>query len=335
MKIADSIKRARKQGMSDEQILEAIIKQNPSKGSSFNMAKERGMTATEILDKTIEQNQQEEKNVKQAPPIGEELPATPPKPTEESKLWVRIFITLGLVFFVSLSFTLVYRTLFVSQLEPIDPQIIRADVNIPVANYPIVKLYPERDAVKRLAVTMDEEYKMYLREIMREERGGEIVRLIVEDQKDERNVRISNLEDFFSAIDVTPPENFFDAIGLNNKNFTLLVYTVETPNGIGFITEFNEEEREKVEWNILKPWEETIEEDFSDFLSFLGAEIPVTRESLEAIDYYSGDRNFADEIRYREGTGNMGVYYSILRDRLVFATTMETIKTIIDRHYEL
>ncbi len=340
MNIADSIKKARKAGVSDDKILQEIEKQNPQKKNDFDKARQKGASSTRILDEMIAQNEKrkepekEEKITSANPPPKEkeeEIPKeVPPKPSEETKLWVRVFITLGLVTIASLAITLLYRTFFIPRLEPISPQLVEKEVYIPRTTPPLVALYPERDDVQRIAITTEEEYLMKLRRILREERGGELIRLIVEDHREESEAaRIATLRDFFGVFDIEPPEKFFEKI---DENFTLLVYTGEGASALGFVASFDKEEREDVEWTVMRPWEESMEEDFLGFFGFWGDDISVTDEDLRSEDYY-GERSRSDSIRYREGEERMGIYYSLMDDSLIFATSEEAIKELIERYH--
>lgn len=55
--ITDSIQEARKKGMTDDAIVQEIMKQNPQKSDSFNEAINKGMKSSEILDEIVRQNQ--------------------------------------------------------------------------------------------------------------------------------------------------------------------------------------------------------------------------------------------------------------------------------------
>jgi len=353
MNIVQSIRKAREAGIDDERILQEIRKQNPQKEAFFKKAEERGASPTQILNEMITQNENEkekeergeEKPTKKEEVLSESsegkvtppktnkeevLKEVPPKPTEESKLWVRIFITLGLVTLSALAITILYRTFFVPTLEPISPQVVEKEVHTPRANPPLIELYPEKDDVQRFAISIDEEYLMNLRRIMREERGGEVIRLIVEDQREETSTpRVATLRDFFSVFDIEPPEKFFELV---EEEFTLLVYTKESPSAIGFATSFDTEAREDVEWTVMRPWEERMEEDFLGFFGFWDEDVAITEEDFRSTDYY-GDRGRSDSIRYREGEGDMGIYYSLMDDRMIFATSMEAAEEFIDRYH--
>ena len=58
--ILETIKKARKAGMSDDDILSKIIEANPEKAKTFKKAKERGADASAILNKVVEENKKQE-----------------------------------------------------------------------------------------------------------------------------------------------------------------------------------------------------------------------------------------------------------------------------------
>ncbi len=329
MNIAESINKARERGLSDKEILEAIKKQNPGKEEFFKKAEERGASATQILNETINQNERKETvSLSQ-----EKIPSSlPKKPTEESKLWMRIFITFGLSVIAALSFTFLYRVFFIPRLEPIDPEIIVKEIYHPRATEPLIKLYPEKDDIIRFPITANEELLMHLRRIIREEKNGDIIRIIVEDQREGvQSTRVVDLENFFDIFQIKYPERFFEKI---EKDFNLFVCTTEARSKIGFVAKFSEENREEVEWNIMRPWEKTIEKDFRNFFAFWNEEVPEDEGDLLSIGY-QGELPREVSIRYREGSGGMGIYYTIINDRIIFGTSAESIKILIERHNEL
>lgn len=344
MSFIETIKKARGMGLTDEQILDAIKKQNPAQEDFFSSSLEKGKTATDILNDIMNQSedtQEKEKNIEDTKKKTEEITLStedlpksiPSRPSQEAKLWVRIFITLGLVSMTALAFTVLYRALFIPTLEPIRPQINTVKVYAPAAGHPLVKMYPEKDDVQRIPVEIDGEYKMHLRRIMREEKSGDLIRIIIEDLNDGvgDRARVSSLEDFFRVFNIGYPENFFDTI---SKEFNLFIYTEEAINKIGFVTTFPEQQRQHVEMIILRPWEETIEKDFQDFFNFWGVEIPETKDDLLNMSY-KGDLADAVTIRYREGTRGFGIYYAIRDNYLIFATSEDAIKKLLIRNYDL
>ncbi len=337
MNFTDSIIRARERGLSDDQILGAIIKQNPHKEDFFSKEKEKGLTSTQILNNIIgEEKKENEKEVAPPPPQEEEktplspeiVSRVPKKPSSEDKLWVRIFITLFLLAFAATSITFFYRTFFVPRLRPIHPEKIIHEINTPRAPSPNVRIYPERDSIVRFPLTVEEEYLLYLRKIIREEKGGELVRIIAEDQRaGVRNARITDLEDFFKIFEIEPPERFFNKI---EKEFNLFVYTRETPGKLAFSVKFNKDVRDDVEWTIMRPWENTMPQDFRRFFAFWDSQI---HDGDFLSTNHKGDMPTTFPIRYREAGGGMGIYYSITEDRLLFATSLDSIKVLIERYY--
>lgn len=358
MNFADSIKKARERGISDDQILEAIIKQNPHKEDFFNQEKEKGFSSAQILDNIINQESSfvssqatqeeareteekpEEKKIsfdeKLSPEIFAKIPS---KPSEETKVWVRVGVTLALSAIAAFSFTLFYRVFFVPTLAPIDPVIVEKELQIPRISPPLINLHPEKDNIRRFAISVDDEYKVNLRRIVREEDEGEIVRIIAEDHREgARNARLIDLQDFFTIFEIEfherDFEEFFEKI---EKDFDLFVYTGEPTNRIGFVSKFtsNAQDKEDVEYNVMRRWEErTMAENFEEFFGFWGEEIDPDG-SFGRTSFQGEEMPVSFDIRYLEGTGGMGIYYSLSEGRLLFSTSLESIQVMIERYYEL
>ncbi len=345
MSFIETVNAARQRGLTDEQILEAIKKQNPQKKEAVEIEQSTGKTATQILNEMISQtntsqgsqpstNSSSFKKDEEITLSAKDLPKSiPSKPSQEIKLWMRIFITLSLSAVAALSFTVLYRAFFIPTLEPIKPQIRTVEVFTPSAVHPLVKMYPEKDDVKRVAVESNEEYRMHLRRLVREEDSGVLIRLIIEDISSGvgREARISNLEDFFKVFDIAFPETFFDTV---SRDFDLYIHTEGPTNRIALITQFPPDQRQHVEMMLLRRWEETIEKDFQSFFNFWGVEVPETTEDL-LNKSYRGEMPQDVSIRYREGTRGAGLYYTLKNGHFIFATSADAIKKIVDRNYKL
>ncbi len=329
MSFVESIKKARESGMSDEQILEAIKKQNPKKEGFFREKEDCGISTTAILDEIIGGGKKEEDPFHQEKLSSEMKIGIPLKPSEETKVWTRIFISFGLIAVAAFSLTLLYRSFFIPKLTPISPETIVREVYIPRATPPLIKLYPEKDDIQRFAITVNEEYLLHLRRIVREEKEGELVRIIAEDQREEVGVpRVINMEDFFNIFRVNFPPKFFEII---KKEYNLFVYTGEATGQLAFTARFDKGMRDDVEWTIMRPWEDTMAESFRGFFSFWDQQFIPDREFLNTT--YKGDMPRSYPIRYKEGSGEMGIYYAITEDRLLFATSLDSIKIIIERYH--
>ncbi len=331
MNFAESIKKARESGLSDDQILDAIKKQNPQKEDFFNKKAGQGITPTQILDEIIGGGNKEVSNHLNSNPLTPEIKARiPQRPAEETKLWTRIFITLSLLTIATLSVTLLYRSFFVPRLRPIHPEVIVHEIQTPRAANPLVKLYPERDHIHRFAITVDDEYKLYLKSLARDDRSGEFMRVIVDDQREGvRNARIANFEDFFKIFNIKYPENFFEKI---SKDFNLFIYTGESPGKLAFISTFDREARDDVEYLIMRHWEKAMTEDFNPFFNFWNESIEKEGDFRETT--YQGNMLSPVSIRYKEGTGGFGIYYALTNTRILFGTSLESIQIIIERNYQ-
>jgi hypothetical protein len=349
MNIVDFIKNGKKRGLSDDFILEEIKKQAPHKKESFERASDNGATASEILNEIIKQNDereaakknQEEKNKQKETPLKKKEKKNifnrkkGESTGQENAFWIRVFIALLFVCITSLSLAFFYRSLFVPKIESIHPVKIIEEVSIPHTHYPLIKIDPEKDDVIRFAASTREEYLIGIRNLMREEYQSEIIRIIVEKQEGE-DTHIFNLSDFFNAFDINPPE----ALSLIAENdFDLFMYNDGGINNLSFIVKFDKDDSENLRWMIMRPWEETIEKDFSYFFGYFGEKVPETKDELSSVDYRSEKHKNNTSIRYREGENNMGIYYTIVEgkkeDHLIFGTSLKTIQTIIDRHYQL
>jgi hypothetical protein len=328
MNIVNSINEARKKNITDDVILVEIRKQNPQKEPFFKRAEETGASSTAILNEIIRQNKEE--------PAVIEKENIPEKPTDETKLWIRIFITLGLVSFCALSFTALYRAFFIPKLRSIDPKVVVKEISIPRSDYPLIKLYSEIDDIQRFAVAVDEELSMNLRRVMREKtENEEVLRLIIEDQRVEDISKIINLEDFFAIFKIEVPVDFFVKI---DKSFDIFVYTKEDINSLGFAVKYiksEAEDREDITWNLMRKWEKDMPTNFSTFFAFWEEEFLVTGDEFSESAHQGTNMPRSYQIRYKEGSNGMGLYYSLTEDRLLLATSMDCIKMLIERYYEL
>jgi hypothetical protein len=342
MNIVDFIKNGRKRGLSDDFILEEIKKQAPHKREAFDVAINNGATAPDIVEEILKQNKEKEQMMKEQKNPDEKIekPKTDnsifnKKREKDQKkddgLWLRVFIALAFICITSLSLAFFYRSLFVPKIESISPVKIIEEVSVPHAHYPFIKMDPEKDDIRRFSVSTTEEYLINIRNIMREDHQSGVVRIIAENHTTEET-RIFDLADFFKAFKIKYPETFFDNV---EKEFDLIVYPEAGENNLGLIFKFKEEKENNLRWMIMRPWEETIEKDFSYFFGYFGEKIPETKDDLSTTEYESEYRKEAITIRYREGEKNMGLYYSITETHLIFGTSLKTIQTIIDRHYQL
>ncbi len=325
MNVVNFINNAREKGMNDSSILIELKDEAPHKKKAINEALSKGISSTQILDEILEQNavSQEESSFT---PLEVEKEAPTPKRTENAKLWTRIFITLILVCATSMSFTILYRSFSIPHIRSIYPEVIIKEVSYVRPHSPLITLNPETDNIKRVAISSKEEYLTQLRELMRSNIEEDLVRVITEDYRTKEG-QILTLDSFFSVFDIKTPPTFFDNI---ERKFDLYIYTGERTNKLGFIAEFDKNKYETVKWMIMRPWEETIEKDFSYLFEYFGEKIPETREELTIVDYRIDQRNSVN-IHYREGEKDAGLYYAITGDSIIFATSMGTIQTIINR----
>ncbi len=350
MSVSESIKKARENGISDEQILSEIAKQNKEKATSFEKAKEKGATATDILEEIIKQNpprkestpppakerrvavsqetrekeekeredflkrldsrekgqplKEEAKPSKEKPAMSEEDESLfegesghkmPRRPEAGTKLWARILTALVLITIVIVTAAFLYWVLVVkappvSDVKIADPVVVEKEVITPRAPDPLIKLNPDTDRSVRFPIISSEEYLLKLRQYMKENHESELVYVVVEDQRKEE-YRIFDMRDFFEIFDIRAPGNFFDLV---DESFTFIVYPEEESNRVAFVARFDINRKEEMDWLTMRPWEETIERDFSKLFAFVNINVLETREELAQkihLDY---------RVRYRE-----------------------------------
>ncbi len=338
--------KAKRIGANATEILEEIISQNapqkkPLERERFEEVYEEYSPPQEEEErKTPEKTptepivQKEEKGfeqemremIKNEDPIYFDASEIPEKPVEEAKLWTRIYIALSFIVLLSLVFTFFYRSLTLPRVDTIEPRVITKEVYLPRSSPSLLTLYPERDSIERFPFSSNAEFLMHLENLLQKPREEDLVRIIVEDHTKEE-ARLLDMEDFFRMFSVSFPENFFEVM---EKDLHLFLHPGEEENNLAFGVPFERGDREIVEWNVMRPWEGRIEERFLEFFQFLGEEIPETRDDLESVGYRTP--RVSTIIRYREGTGEKGLYYAILNDCLFFATSMETMEKTIERY---
>ncbi len=147
MSIIDSINKARQKGVSDEKILEEIIKQNPDKKGALGEALKRGAKHSNILEEIVKQNsakqkiQEEDKKKKaqelimeklkkkkpeQDPSPEEDEQELPPKKTATDKQWKRLVVFLLLIVAVLGFATFWFWFLIIRPQPPVPPEVKEA-----------------------------------------------------------------------------------------------------------------------------------------------------------------------------------------------------------------
>ncbi len=143
MSIIDSINKAKQKGVSDDIILEEVIKQNPDKKAALEEALKRGASHSHILEEIIKQNsekksiEQEEKKKEVQELImqklggnqkkeefeekREEADSLPPKKTQADKQWKRLTVFLLLILSVAAFATFWFWFLMIRPQAPIPP----------------------------------------------------------------------------------------------------------------------------------------------------------------------------------------------------------------------
>ncbi len=274
---------------------EQFIKRLESREKGEPLAEEMPLPPPPVTEEIKETKEEvpEVKEKKETPK--ESVGSVPQRPQTGTKLWARVVIVLVLVAVTAAAAAFFYQVLIlnppsVTEVEITDPVIVEKEIPTPRAPNPLIKINPSIDHSIRFPITTSGEYIIKMRDYMRRDYDAEVVHVVTEDQREEPS-RIVDMEDFFGFFEIRHPRGLFDVV---EKDFTLIIYPDDGNNRIAFVSRFEREKREELEWLVMRPWEETIEKDFKGLFSFIGVEMPETNEELEQTNY-SGHR-----IRYRE-----------------------------------
>ncbi len=345
MSIIISIQKAREKGVSDKEILEEIIRQNPDKAENFQKALERGANHAQILEEIIKQNFSEKEKqteqekaqalimekLKQATPKEEEpeeqkeITLPPQKPASE-KQWVRLIIFL--ILFISLVGigTFWYWYLIIRQQPPIPPEIKDP------ANYIIQEeceqagfyWYDEACYVQSLEkpeeLSIDysqvEQFFLNALDLDLPENSFQEIRVIVEKKEIDFLKVINVLEiDFSELFDFLVEPKFF-------------VYSQEQGNRIGFLSFIEQEEKTR---ELIKEKEEDLLNIFTNFIQLVEIDkelIPGTFKDSIQIPGYEG-LNFRYQMLTED---DFGIFYYIHNDQFIFATSYQMMKDLLESY---
>jgi len=175
------------------------------------------------------------------------------------------------------------------------------------------------EAIRTIEITKSEEILIHLTQIFKEDlTESQFTRIII---KDLTNKKVLGLKEFFDTFQVKTPEDFYSK--LKNDEFNLLIYPQKEGKRLVLITKIETKEGLP---EILRFWEDTMEMDLASFFTFLGKEKPALKDYFARISYRQKTircQTFTEE--------DFGVCYLIQNDYLIFTTSLESMKKIIDR----
>ncbi len=144
--------------------------------------------------------------------------------------------------------------------------------------------------------------------------------------KDTIKREVPQLESFLSLFQIETKEGFYEKL---DPAFTLFIYPQEKGIRMGFVAKIvkteGKEEKEELK-TMLRFWEDTMENDFKGFFTFLGKDKPAVN------DYFSPATYKGNSIRCQTYTlEDFGSCYSIAGDYFIFTSSLESMKKTIER----
>ena len=262
----------------------------------------------------IEKNEPKEKDVQII---------VPQRPPRSEKVLIRIIIILVLLVILSAISLLWYRTL---RDEATPTEMIREveikEVFVPEIIAP-VSLF-DYDFFEYLPITRPNEFSAHLLQFMAMKTEEEaLVKFTFRDQRDPRNPTFMTANDFLNAFSITMPSPFGDRV--DQESLNLFIHSRDESNEVGFAVVINNTEGFT---EMMREWENNAARDVSQFLSLLGKETETTRQTFIPLIHRQ------NVIRCLNYQNNSEVCYSMIKDSLtdifVFATSSDTIRTLID-----
>ena len=191
-------------------------------------------------------------------------------------------------------------------------EVIPPEIIIPLSLIPV-------DSTTTLGISSPEALPTALSDLFKEEFGeGQFTRILI---KDITKNEILGLKEFFEAFEIEAPEGFYQKL---DNDFTLFIYTIEKRSSLGFITKIIEKEGLK---NLLKSWEETMEENFKNLSIALGKEKPARYPDFKEKIY--------KEITFRYLTitpepDYFGICYGVFDDYFIYSSSCHNTLKVID-----
>jgi len=129
--------------------------------------------------------------------------------------------------------------------------------------------------------------------------------------------KIVGLKEFLNAFPATISE---DVLAGLDDNFTLFVYSKESVNRLGFVAKTSSD----ISLPLLE-WESTMETDTNNLFAVLGKEGKALSSAFKSSSYHG--TNFRFIVFSKQ---NLGIYYTLLNNRSIFTTSLDSIEKTID-----
>ena len=144
---------------------------------------------------------------------------------------------------------------------------------------------PEKDSEREFFIFNLEEVKSYLRTRLRDPLGTEIKKIDFIKTEEDPPSKIT-LREFFSVFDIrVPTERTFEMM---EEEFDIFLYRGDEENSFGFVSQVTDD-KDLFNYIVLREWENSIINDFSQVISFLGKNPEDIEEEIQTVEYRDYD----------------------------------------------
>jgi len=255
----------------------------------------------------------------------------PKRPSEKKKYLVRALILIFILTTLALMTSFWYWNLRKKQTPPTTIQekqvLVEKEIEKPekepekpkiVIPPPLLPL----EKTRTLEITDKEEIPSRLTFILKEKLPeDQLTRILI---KDKVQNKILGLEDFFEALNIKTPENFFENL---EDNFTLFLHSTKEKSYLGFVAKIAKRDDTSTKENLsnlLKSWESSMEDDFNQlFLLF---------EKQEKAKTHFKEATYKKvSFRYLSfPQKDLGICWAIFDDLFLFTCSGKSMMKVID-----
>lgn len=277
----------------------------------------RGIEVEKEREKIISlKTAEEKKKVEKITPEKKEPETLVPKFRYKPSVLKKILIRTGVILFIFFILGFISWQVFwrkppiVLPPEPPPP----TEIPVPVSLIPVEKTIVFK-------VSKKEEISGYLSEVMKEELPTESFAQIAIKNTAENN--FLDLKQFFEALEIQVPGNFYQYIESSSTNFTLFAYAQEEGIRIGFINKIKETTGLA---EVLRSWEPTMETDFGNFFQIMG------KTGTALVPYFENASHLGLPFRYQTfSVPHFGICYLVSDGDLVFTSSGKSMLKIIEK----
>ena len=132
--------------------------------------------------------------------------------------------------------------------------------------------------------------------------------------------RYIDLKEFLENFEVFAPEHFHENLA---GDWTLFICLQNQGERIGFIAEIAEKQNFE---KLMKTWEPFMEKDFENLFILMGNKNTPMASYFKTMNYKGISIRYLTYSKY-----DLGICYAVYNDYLIWASSSESIKRVIDR----